>query len=227
MTHHNTKENIIEKSSHNLVKPHLGRIFFARLFDIIICSIPTLVLSMLNPIHNWETLLINIPVSQLILFAYFILIPYFLKGNTLGKLIFNLRLKKDDDTKIKMKEIFLREFYFLYIPLIFQITIQIIMGIVIFTNSQTEDLNFTLKIINNIGYVFLAMWFIYIPLTIYLQKENISAVDLKLKTRVYYLEKILIIEKKEKEKVHVHLKDDKPGKINLAEIEKLIGEKDE
>ncbi|AUB31155.1 RDD family protein [Spiroplasma floricola] len=217
----------LEKSSHKLVKPHLGRIFLSRLFDIIICSIPTIVLSFLNPIHDWKTFLINIPISQTILFLYFILIPYFLKGNTLGKLIFNLRLKKEDESKIKLKDIFFREFYFLYIPLLFQIVVQIIMGIIIFTNSKDTDLNFVLKIINSIGYTFLAMWFIYIPLTIYLQKENISSIDLKLNTRVYYLEKILVFEKKEVNKKHVHLENEKPGKIDISEIDKIIGEENE
>ncbi|ALD66005.1 RDD family protein [Spiroplasma cantharicola] len=214
-------------SFRNLVKPHLGRIFFARFFDIILCSIPTLLLSFLNPIHDLKSLLINIPISQIVLFFYFVFLPYFCKGNTLGKLIFNLRLKKSNYEKIKMSEIFFRELYFLYIPLFFLLIIQIIMGIILFTSPRDSNNMIILKIINNIGYAFLAMWFMYIPLTIYLQKDNISAIDLKLKTRVYYLEKIIIIEKNEQEFDHVHLQKNKPGKINLEEIKKIIGEEDE
>ncbi|WP_339021044.1 RDD family protein [Spiroplasma endosymbiont of Atherix ibis] len=226
MEKQNNKSHL-KKSSHKLVKPHLGRIFLSRLFDIIICSVPTIVLSFLNPIHDWKTFLINISISQVILFVYFILVPYFLKGNTLGKLIFNLRLKKEDQSKIKLKDILFREFYFLYIPLLFQIIVQIIMGIIIFTNSKETDLSFVLRIINSIGYTFLAIWFIYIPLTIYLQEENISSVDLKLNIRVYYLEKILIFEKKEIYKKHIHLENDRPGKVDVSEIDKIIGEENE
>ncbi|WP_338985267.1 RDD family protein [Spiroplasma endosymbiont of Diplazon laetatorius] len=227
---HQEEKNYIENSSHNLVKPHLGRIFFARLLDVVLCSVLPLVLAIIQPISNWQTFLINFSVSQLIIFSYFVLLPYFWKGNTLGKLILNLRLKKTNDEKIKMRDVFLREFYFLYIPLIFQIFVQIILGIIIYTtpkDEQNESTEFILKIINNIGYVFLAMWFIYIPLTIYLQKENLSAIDLKVKTKVFYLEKVLVITRIEKEKKHIHLQNDKPGKIDVKEIEKIIGEENE
>ncbi|AUM62346.1 RDD family protein [Spiroplasma monobiae] len=224
MTHQEEK-NIIEKSSHNLVQPHLGRIFFARLFDLIVCSIPTLILTFLNPITDLKTLFINLPVSQIVLFIYFILLPYFWKGNTIGKLIFSLRLIKDNNKKIKMKEIFFREFYFLYIPLVIQLVIQLIIGLIIFTSDDPENiksLSFIVTTIRNIGFTFLAIWFIYIPITIYLQKEHISAVDLKLNTKVYYLEKVLIINKREKSKNHIHLQKDRPGNFDLEEIDKII-----
>ncbi|WP_158499808.1 RDD family protein [Spiroplasma diminutum] len=205
----------------------MGRIFFARLFDIIICSIPTIILIFLNPIKSWQTLLINISISQILLFFYFVLLPYFSKGNTFGKFLFKLRLKKIKDSKLKLRDIFLREFYFLYIPLIFQLLSQTIMGIILFTSPHDSENGFLLKLINNISYTFLAIWFIYIPLTIYLQKENISAIDLKLGTRVFFLEKIIKNEKRESKNTHVHLQNDKPGKIDIKEIEKIIGEENE
>ncbi|WP_339034311.1 RDD family protein [Spiroplasma endosymbiont of Cantharis rufa] len=223
MTNQNNKKDF----SHNLVKPHLGRIFFARLFDIIICSIPTLLLSFLNPIHDLKSLLINIPVSQIVLFFYFVLLPYLCKGNTLGKLIFNLRLKKINNEKIRISEMFLRELYFLYVPLFFLLIIQIIMGVILFTTPKDSDNMILLKIINNIGYTFLAMWFIYIPLTIYLQKDNIASIDLKLKIRAYFLEKIVVVEKKYESINHIHLQKNRPGKIDLEEIKKITGEEDE
>ncbi|AGR40792.1 RDD family protein [Spiroplasma taiwanense] len=236
MVQKNLKLKKQKNSSYNLVKPHLGRIFFARLFDLILCSIPNFILLFFYKISDWQSALINISVSQIFIFLYFVIIPFLLKGNTIGKKLFHLKLVNIQNQKIKISNIFLRELYFLYIPLLFQLVCQII-SIIIFANfspgnnNQNENGWTIANIIQNIGYTFCGIWFLYIPLTIYLQKDKLSSIDLKLKLRVFFLEKILVKNQKvdiEGKKVnHIHLENDLPGNVNIKEIEKLIGENNE
>ncbi|QGS51550.1 serine hydrolase [Spiroplasma tabanidicola] len=206
--------------------PHLGRIFFARLFDIVLSSIPMIILFFTYKAENWKTAVVVTSTNLIFLFFYFVVLTYFLKGNTIGKLIFNLRILKENK-KITFWDIFLREIYFTFIPIIIQIIFQIIIITVFWNinkdNNEKPQGKETIKLLQNISYLFYVCWYLYIIITISLQKQHQTGFDMKRKIFVKHKIKKLTELKKEKliNKKHTHLKDDRPGLINLNELDFL------
>ncbi|QBQ07319.1 serine hydrolase [Spiroplasma gladiatoris] len=218
------KSNYKLSSSQEWQIPHLGRIFFARLIDLTISSIPMIILLFLYKVEDWKSATIVTTLNITFLFLYFVLLPIFLKGNTIGKLILNLRLKKEN-LKINFWDIFCRETYFVFIPTLIQILFQIITLVVFITlnkdkSDETKGKE-SITLLQNISYLVYVCWYLYIIATIALQKKHQAAIDVKRKIIVKHKVKILKIEniKKEKEKKHSHLKDHKPGLINVDDIE--------
>ncbi|QEH61339.1 hypothetical protein SCHIN_v1c01410 [Spiroplasma chinense] len=225
----NTQENFdnISNSLQEWNKPHLGRVFFARLFDTILASIPMIILIALYRASNWQSALIITSVNLTTLFLCFVLLPYFLKGNTLGKLMLNLRLVKKDDSKVTFWNILAREIYYVFIPVFIQLISQILI-IVIFVklNSDNSDElkgKEPLTLLQNLSYLLYTCWYLYICLTIALQKENQSSIDHKMKLWVRHVVKIdANLVKVKEEKPHVHLKENRPGLIDIEQIDELF-----
>lgn len=214
-------------------KPSLWRIFAARFLDLMICSIPSIILILLYPAHDLISAVIVTVTNFFVIFIYFILLPFFLKGNTAAKWMLNLRMKNLEDKKITFKICFIRELYFLLIPLFFQIICQIIIIIIFnYTNPGNND---PLKngmivglFIQNISYLFFVIWFIYILITIKLQEDHQAAIDYKMKINIFHLTKkynqIDVVDyKNNREKnLHIHLEDKQPGNIDENILKEII-----
>lgn len=223
-----------KSASKTYVKASLWRIFFARAFDLLLTSIPTTVMVILYRVSNWESAAIVSSVGLCTYLLFFMFLPYIFKGNTLGKLIFNIRLRKED-SKITFKDLFIRESYFLLIPWFVQFIAQIsIMLIVTYTdpgnNNPYQNGSFIALTIRNISYLFFMVWFIYIGVTIKLQEDNQAVVDMKRKIVVVEREaledrKTITKEEKEiitRERKHIHLSDIQPGNIGEDVLKEII-----
>lgn len=223
-----TIDNFNSDSSQNWVPAHLGRVFFARFFDIVISSVPMLIVFIFYRVVDSKTALIAVSSGLLTIFLYFNIVPLFFKGKTLAKLMFGLKIIHLENKKITFKILFIRELYFLYIPLLFQLLCQIaaVSIFLLFTSDGEENANLmastTSFILQRIGYAFYVGWFLYLLITIYLQVDHIAAIDLKLKIRVLHTIKVYN-EPNIKKETHIHLENKKPGIINLEELNFIQG----
>lgn len=228
------KKNITALSEKNsspqeIALPHLGRVFFARLFDVFVSSIPSLILVFVFLIQNWLGAFLVVLVSLVSAFIYFIFIPFFTKATTLGKLIFKIRLIRKEKP-IKFWAITIREIYYEFIPRLILIISQIV-AIIIFVSVSDEhqlendDFISVLNLVNNLGYLFYVCWYAFICITIYLQKNHQSSIDYKLK--IFCIK--IIKEKQIKTPKSIKEDDFKPnvkhpGVINVKEIESILEE---
>ncbi|AHI52451.1 RDD family protein [Spiroplasma culicicola] len=217
-------------------KPHLGRVFFARLIDVIIVSIPLVLVLVFYRASNLTSAIIVSSTNFVTLFLYFVVLANFFNGNSLGKLIMNLRLVKEEKQKIKFSEILRREIYYVFIPFFIQIIFQSLIVIVFYTLNKDNDGEETIGkstiiLLQNLSYLLYTCWFMYICITIWLQKNYQSAIDHKLKifaVKINWNSKtqteIKVVDQQKNN--HVHLKDNKPGLVNLDLLE-LEDENDE
>ncbi|WP_031542605.1 RDD family protein [Mesoplasma photuris] len=187
----NNELSIIEETKTPIVKEYslanIYRVFFARLFDIIISSIPGFVSSILivPDVDDWGMMFLSLSIAFVFLFSYFIVLPYFMNGDTIGKKIFGIRLIKNDDTKIQFKHLLTRESIFILLPWLIMVISQII-SIVVFKKyegSDGEELkagSFIALIINQIGYLGYALFLLMIGISIAVQSQHQSVIDMKL-----------------------------------------------
>ncbi|ASP27863.1 transmembrane protein [Spiroplasma corruscae] len=205
--------------------PAISILFLARLIDLLIASAPMLLIYIFYKIYDWQSLLIVFSIFNAIVFTYFVLIPYWLKGNTLGKLICNLRLIIYSKKRLFFC-IILREIYYLYIPLLFQLLTQII-ALLFFKYYRPGDNNIDTNgwkiavMIKNIGNVFFAIWFFYLVITIYLNPNKRSAIDAKFNIKVLYISK-----KIKQDKVVVMNQENENRGPGLFDMSKIIIDKE-
>lgn len=206
----------------------LQRIFFARILDLILSCLPGFLIIFFITSHDWKSALILVSISFFVIFFYFILLAYWLKGNTIGKLIVRIRLIKKNKSKVTFKECFLRELYHLLCPFLFQLVMQII-AVIIFTflNSDGKSITYSTlgMVFVSLGNAFYLVWFFYVSFTIMIQQDHQSAIDCKLK--IYCVMQKKEVKTKENlvvnlNKDHIHLEKKKPGQFDIKEIDKLL-----
>ncbi|AOG60059.1 hypothetical protein SHELI_v1c01040 [Spiroplasma helicoides] len=219
----NNNDKVVEEIL-ELKTPHLGRVFFARLFDLLFCSIPTIFLFFFYPSRDWSSAFVSVAVNLLVLFFYLVVLSFILKGNSFGKLIFNLRIKKSDEKKLLFRDVFYREIYYVFIPTFIQIFFQIIIILVFqkVTNEgkRDEDAENLIILLQNLSYLFYFCWYLYICITIVLQKNHLSSIDIKRNTIILHKLKTIKINKKieEPNESHIHLDKNRPGIVDLNDL---------
>jgi len=160
----------------------LKRIAWARLFDILFVSLLQFIPAFFfnrHQVGNWQSMAVTVSAGLIILIAYFIILPLCCKGNTLGKLIFNLRLVQDNDQKPKWYMIISRELYFWFIPWALGVLLTSVSLILYQVNPENHALVATTKFLYNFGYVFFVLWYFFLAISIKLQKHHQASIDLK------------------------------------------------
>lgn len=168
---------------------NIYRIMFARLFDLLLSAIPGIVINsvlMSKPenIGNWP-LIIGVLVGTFVwTIIYFVILPLFFHGNTFGKLILNIRLKrKSGNKKISFWMLMIREAYFTFIPWLVVVIAQVI-AVAIMGNYQDETLNqspglIAASLVINLANIFYILWLSFVAVTIKIQQHHQASIDLK------------------------------------------------
>jgi len=160
----------------------LKQIAWARLFDIFLVSLfqflPAYFFNR-HQVGNWQSMGLTVGLGLIILISYFIILPLCLKGNTLGKLIFKLRLLQQNGQKPKWYMLVFRELYFWFIPWALGVLLTSVSLILYQTNPESKPLVATTKFLYNFGYVFFVLWYFFLAISIKLQKNHQSTIDLK------------------------------------------------
>jgi len=218
-------KKLVEKKEYTLAS--LTRISFARFFDLLIVSIFQFLVSFFvgKPAGDFTSIAIVMSSNLLILGVYFIGLPLFFHGNSLGKLIFNIRLKTQrEDQKIKWYMIFLRELYFWFIPWFISL-ISTVLAIVILNANQDDGLNFSAYFIFNLGYLFFLFWYLFLALTIKIQNQHQAGVDLKFDLYVVNANPLLKPEPKKviRPEIYDHISlTEMPGNFDEENLKELV-----
>ncbi|AUF83814.1 RDD family protein [Mesoplasma syrphidae] len=160
------------------------KVLFARLFDLFLASTPGFVLTFVFKIEpaQWALALGMLFASLLIMAVYFVLVPFLLKGNTIGKFLFKIRLVNYEH-KVSMKALISREAFFLFIPWVVMLVAQITAILLMGPYNEDKPINNSIfnlaKIIVNLSYLFYTLWLLFLCLEIKLQEQQRSFVDIK------------------------------------------------
>ncbi|ATZ19921.1 RDD family protein [Mesoplasma lactucae] len=177
---------------------NVWRIFWCRCVDIILSAIPGFVASGITGQYvyesqEWLPTVINLSVGLVAIIIYFMVIPMCCNGNTLGKLMFGIRLKRQDgiagNHKPKWYMLIARESYFLLIPWAVALIFFIVAIVVMKESAPSTDadrnakgsVNVGAMIIYQLGYVFYFLWFVFLCVSIKVQPNHQSGLDIKFK----------------------------------------------
>jgi uncharacterized RDD family membrane protein YckC len=221
------ESQINEKFATDEMKPaSLTRIFFARLVDVIISCIPGVILGFFYHAHDWASAAILVTSSFALMFLYFILLAYWCRGNTIGKLMFGLRLIHLTGDKIGFREVLGREIYHVFIPWFFQLLTQIATVVVaqyLNPDGSIQTYVTVCIVLQNVGSLFYFVWFLYVGVTIKGQVDHQSAVDFRFKIYCVYHEYDKVAKEEDKPvENHVHLEQNMPGAFDVNEIDKIL-----
>ncbi|ASZ09335.1 RDD family protein [Mesoplasma chauliocola] len=224
-----TNENSLKDNEFYI--PSLWRVFFARLTDLFISSIPFLIVGFVlrNQANDgdWINLFVIFTSALIWNFSYFVLLTHFLKGKTVGKIIFKIKLVKFNiNEKIKFIDILKRELWFILMPWCFLYLGNILFLLLMSKYNKTENATYfnVGYIVYQINYWIFLVWNLAIGVSIRLQKNHQSGVDMK--------SKIYVVSEKPKKVVLSKPKTSKlvleqtPGKFE-QEILNEIGNSDE
>lgn len=203
------------------------RIFFARMFDIILSSLIPLVLDFTNRFWNLSltiTFVIMVLVTLSILIIYFILIPYFWQGQTCGKFLLRIKLVNSKNLW-KFRYLITREVFIIFIPWIIQITCNLIIALVFKLNLSKvvadDNTHPAALIILRSSTAFYFFWFLGLTLAVAFDDKHQFFIDHK--------NNIFIVNTKQISpprqplsttppvsvvKNHIHLQEHQPGTIS-------------
>ena len=164
------------------------RVFFARVFDVIISAIPGFVLAAVlkdRVVGNWIGATINLSVGLGMMLLYFMVLPMLFHGNTFGKLIFKIRLKhKGENQTVRFYMLLVREVFFMLIPWMVALIFFVVALVIINAHhpdnpDQEGSANSGAYLIYQLRYLFYFLWFFFLGLTIKVHPLHQSGLDLK------------------------------------------------
>lgn len=209
----------------------LWRIIFARLTDLIISSLLFLILGFIfkNKANegNWVFLFVIFSTALIWNFSYFVLLTYLLKGKTVGKIIFKIKLVKLKlNQKIKFMDIFSRELLFVIAPWCLLYVGNMLFLFLMMKYEQTsKDIYLSSGyVIYQVNYWIFLIWNIAIALSIKMQKNHQDSIDIKHQILVV-LEKPKALKIKHK-LVRKFVLKETPGKFDKDVLD-VIGNSDE
>ncbi|AVN61230.1 RDD family protein [Mesoplasma florum] len=218
------EENALKENEFYL--PSLWKIFFARLTDLIISSLLFLILGFIFKDQakegNWIFLFIIFSAALIWNFSYFVLLPYFFNGKTVGKIIFRIKLVKfKASEKLKFKDIFERELWFILLPwcLLYLGNILFLFLMSKYDKTKSSVYLDAGYIIYQLNYWIFLIWNIAIALSIKLQKNHQASVDMKNKV-------IVVLEKQKQTKIYKNqsgksVLKETPGKFDDAILNEI------
>ncbi|WP_434325662.1 RDD family protein [Mycoplasma leachii] len=225
-----SKTNDFKLDINNYKLASLWKVFFARLFDLLICSIPLIIISIFFKIKTGDIvgLLAKYLVSFVWTFFYFVVLSFLLKGNSCCKKLFKIELKSLNTKKISFKQVLVREIWFIFIPLFIGFIFTIIFALLLpsnFVKKQAWRISLSL-IIYQIGLVIVLFWFLGLMISIRLQTNHQSFIDIKLNLIVIEKQKTIVNRQIKSNKIltrndkHISL-NEQPGNFDLEFINEL------
>lgn len=205
----------------------------ARIFDVIIVSIIPFVIGLGislgdNNNQEWWKIIIVFIINIITVIIYFIIIPWKCHGQTVGKLIFQIKLVNASNENLTLKQLFYREMFLVFIPLgltlgiilFLSLTFNINIGTIKFNNT----LNFWKNILIRVMVSFDFAWYCGIMIVTKIDKYHQLFYDRRVKNYVInkkpIIKKINVKQEKHNEP-HIHLAYSQPGNISDDELENI------
>ena len=208
----------------------------ARIFDMIFVSLIPLIIGLSmhysdNKSHQelWKLIIIFIT-NLIVIIIYFVIIPWKCKGQTFGKLIFQIRLINKKNQDFKLKQLFYRELFLVFIPLLLTTSIILFMkltfneNIATITINSNSALNSWLNILVRSVVSFDFAWYCGIMIVTKIDKYHQLFFDRYYKTFVINKKPLVNNKRKISTSVndsHIHLVYSQPGNINDDELENI------
>ncbi|AJM71669.1 RDD family protein [Mycoplasma yeatsii] len=176
------------------------KLLFARLFDLIIGSIPMILIDLLWKSQPGDVviLLTRYLISIIWMFLYFVVLTWTLKGQSLSKKIFKLQLISLYKKPITFKDIFLRELVFIFAPFLIGMISTTIFALILPVNINNDNRFriFISAIIYQFGLIIVFFWWLVIMISIKFQKLHQANIDIKLH--------LVVVDKKQQIKIQKH-----------------------
>ncbi|UWD35183.1 RDD family protein [Mycoplasma cottewii] len=211
------------------------KLLFARLFDLIIGSIPMILIDLLWKSQPGDVviLLTRYLISIIWMFLYFVVLTWILKGQSLSKKIFKLQLISLDKKPITFKDIFLRELVFIFAPFLIGMISTTIFALILPVNINNDNRFriFISAIIYQFGLIIVFFWWLVIMISIKFQKLHQANIDIKLHLVVVDKKQQVKIQKHDFNKIltrdekHVSLSD-QPGNFDIDFIDEIQNEEE-
>ncbi len=207
----------------------------ARIFDVIFVSLIPLILELVlyyldnkNDQEWWKIVFVFV-MNLLITIIYFVIVPWKCKGQTLGKLIFQIKLVNENNKDLTLKQLFYRELFLVFIPLLLITSIILFMKLTFNENivniNTNSTLNSWLNILVRSVVSFDFAWYCGIMIVIKIDKYHQLFFDRYYQTFVIN-KKPLVKHNKKKIAIninepHIHLVYSQPGNISDSELENI------
>ncbi len=224
-----------EYQLHQLARP--VRVIFVRFFDIILASLIPLLLTL--KMKHWDQVqtiwapILVISFTFVLFFLYFILIPYFWDGKTIGKFCFKIKLVTSE-AKLKLAVIFTRELFITFLPWFVVLLTNLILNLIfevslsdLFRKNNKNPI--ALIIIRTITTIYF-LWYLGLIFGLVLNPNHQILFDRHFHLFIVKKNPIHKKEPKVPKKLitrktkHIHLQEKQPGNISdeiLKEIDEL------
>ncbi|MBE4703820.1 RDD family protein [Spiroplasma platyhelix] len=208
----------------------------ARIIDIIIVSLIPGIITLIwflidkSSVNNWKALLIMMLFNYLLFTLYFVIIPWKFNGQTLGKKMFAIKLVQENNDKISLKNILIREAILVFIPI--TLTMVAILLSSIFLQSNVAEIDdkttsgFWISVLVRIIYSFIFAWYLGIMITTKVDKKHQLFYDRKF--NLYAINKNPLLKKPSPQEtkenpnlIHIHLGTKQPGNISQEELDEI------
>lgn len=220
---------------YQLVRPL--RVIFVRFLDIILATLIPLILNL--TMNYWDAQrtvwapIVVIGITFVLFFCYFVLLPYFWDGKTVGKFLFQIKLVNTEQ-KLKLAVIFTRELFIIFLPWFIVLLTNLSLNLIFHVNLgdlfRTTNKNPVAIIVIRIVTTTYFLWYLGLIFAVALNPNHQILFD-----RHFHLFNVKtkpIVKKQKKapkkpitrEKQHVHLQKNQPGNISdeiLKEIDEL------
>ncbi|WP_424526857.1 RDD family protein [Spiroplasma endosymbiont of Glossina fuscipes fuscipes] len=220
---------------HPLARPL--RVIFVRFLDIILASLIPLVLTL--TMNYWDAQrtvwapIVVIGITFLLFFCYFVLLPYFWDGKTVGKFLFQIKLVNTEE-KLKLGVIFSRELFIIFLPWFIVLLTNLSLNLIFHVNLgdlfRTTNKNPVTIIVIRIVTTTYFLWYLGLIFAVALNPNHQILFDRHFHLFNVKTKPIVKKQKKVSKKPitratqHVHLQKDQPGNISdevLKEIDEL------
>lgn len=205
----------------------------ARGFDIVFVSLIPLIISLTiyyldNNSQEWWKLLIIFIINIITTIIYFVIVPWKCKGQTLGKLIFQIKLINETNQNLNCKQLCYRELFLVFIPLLLTTSILLFMTLTfnqnIATINNNNTLNSWLNILVRSVVSFDFAWYCGVMIVTKIDKYHQLFFDRH--NKIFVVNKKPLTNSKQKiqkntNEAHIHLVYSQPGNINDNELENI------
>lgn len=209
----------------------------ARLIDILIISLIPAFITLIwysidkSTINSWKGLLIMIVINYLLFSLYFVIFPWKFNNQTLGSKLFAIKLVQENNEKIILKSILLRETILVFIPITL-IMIAIVLNS-IFSQGNIGAINdktsieFWISVLTRTLYSFVFAWYLGIMITVKVDKKHQLFYDRKY--HLYVVNKKPVLKKTNPHElkiaknnlIHIHLGTKQPGNIEQESLDEI------
>ncbi len=206
--------------------------FWVRFLDIVISSIPLLIMSLTYKywhLSQIKSSIIMICVAFILLIFYFIALPLMMNGQTLMKKVFKIKFFNKSNNNVL--PLITREVFIIFIPWIAILITNFVISVILkkpFGSAFNKNNLWSTNILK-ISTLFYLVWYLGLSLAIKFDKKGQFFIDVFYNTYIVdlkiYKEKSKKIEPHliEKNDMHSHLKNNLPGLIGEKEIKDAIG----